>query len=410
MALRNIFRIPSKLAERRIRIHALIFGICLWSVYAVDVATPGLRDRAGLLKGTDFMHFYTLGTLANRGQGWELYDMRAQAKLAPELVPDAAGLVYIPLYGPQVSLLFAPLARLAYLHALIVWWIISAVLYGTSCYLTWRLCPRLHSHGTTVLIAALAYPAFFGLIAWGQSSAPALLAFALAYIALRANRRLFAGLAIGLLAFKPSLGIVAGIVFLLSAEWKIVLGAIVSAAAQVGIGWAHYGTGVMKSYLNALWGVPQNFDYVEPKPYMVHTLRAFWAMLIPVPAAAVGLYVASALAVLAAAVLIWRSPVALQLKYSTLLIATVLVSPHVTFYDLVILAPVFLLLSDGKLGNPPSESAEATPIVLYLCYGLPLLGLLTRWTHVQLSVIALTALMCVIWFETQQNSEAVGAR
>src|SRR5205085_1633863 len=107
---KSLVRLASNLTERRIRVHALILGICLWSVYAVDLATPSLRDRAGLLKGTDFLHFYTLGTLANRGQGSELYDMRAQAQLAPELVPDAAGLVYIPLYGPQVSLLFAPLA------------------------------------------------------------------------------------------------------------------------------------------------------------------------------------------------------------------------------------------------------------------------------------------------------------
>jgi alpha-1,2-mannosyltransferase len=427
MTLRKfIFRVASKLTERRIRSHALILGICLWSVYAVDLATPGLRDRAGLLKGTDFMHFYTLGTMANRGQGSELYDMHAQAQLAPELVSDAAGLVYIPLYGPQVSLLFAPLAKLSYLHALIAWWIISAVLYGTSCYLIWRLCPRLRSHGVTVLIAVLAYPAFFALIAWGQSSAPALLAFALAYIALRADRRFLAGLAIGLLAFKPSLGIVAGIIFLLSAEWKIVLGAIVSAAAQIGIGWAHYGTGVMKTYVNALWGVPQNFAYVEPKPYMVHTLRAFWAMLIPQPQLTFALYVASALFVLAMTIMLWRSRAALELKYSGILIATVLVAPHVTFYDLVILVPAFLLLCEWNLEkktgrglarinadlqfrsaevrvnpppeeNPQSGKTESIALLLYLCYGLPLLGLLTRWTHVQLSVLAFSVLMCVIW-------------
>lgn len=395
-------RIGCLLTERRIRAHALILGICLWSVYGIDLATPGLRDRAGLLKGTDFMHFYILGTLANRGLGSQLYDMQSQAQLAPKLVPDAAGLVYIPLYGPQASLLFAPLARLPYTQALIAWWIISALLYATSCYLIGRLCPLLRSHATTVLIVALAFPALFALIAWGQSSAPALLAFTLGYLALQANRKSLAGLAIGLLAFKPSLGVVAAIVFLFSAEGKIVLGAIVSAAAQIGIGWAHYGTGVMKNYLQALLVSPQRFGYVEPKLYMVHTLRAFWAMLIPERHVNFALYVASAVAVLVMAVMLWRARTSLQLRYAGLLVATVLASPHVTFYDLVILAPAFLLLVEWKLGNPVNQSTEFFPALIYLAYGLPLLGLVARWTHLQLSVLALAGLMYVTWSVTRQ--------
>jgi len=36
----------------------LILGVALWSIYLWTVATPGLRDRNGNLKGTDFLHFY----------------------------------------------------------------------------------------------------------------------------------------------------------------------------------------------------------------------------------------------------------------------------------------------------------------------------------------------------------------
>ena len=29
-------------------------ALCLWSVYLWNIAAPGVRDRAGKLKGTDF--------------------------------------------------------------------------------------------------------------------------------------------------------------------------------------------------------------------------------------------------------------------------------------------------------------------------------------------------------------------
>ena len=53
--------------------------MCLVVFYAINLSTPGLRDRSGQLKGTDFIHFYVLGSLALDGQAAALYDYRAQA-------------------------------------------------------------------------------------------------------------------------------------------------------------------------------------------------------------------------------------------------------------------------------------------------------------------------------------------
>src|SRR5579863_9998451 len=142
------------LTARRLRAHALIFAISLWGVYAWQLSTPGLRDRSGNLKGTDFLHFYTLGLLANEHRGTDLYEMGPQAQMAAEHVPQAAGIRYLPLYPPQVSLLFAPLAHLSYGRALALWWFFSAALYALCCYGVWRLCPNLKPHGITVVILA----------------------------------------------------------------------------------------------------------------------------------------------------------------------------------------------------------------------------------------------------------------
>jgi hypothetical protein len=75
-----------------------------------------------------------------------------------------------------------------------------------------------------------------------------------------------------------------------------------------------------------------------------------------------------------------------------LLVATVLVAPHLTIYDLVILAPAFLLLANWTLDH----RFPSMVICLYLCFVLQLIGPLARWTHVQLTVVAMTALLYLL--------------
>src|SRR5262249_41985034 len=104
----------SWLTAKRLRVHGLMLGVCLWSFYIWSMSTPGLIDRRGNLKGTDFLPFYTLGALANRHDAADLYNMDVQAALAARLVPPAAGIRYLPLYPPQVSVFLGPLARLPY--------------------------------------------------------------------------------------------------------------------------------------------------------------------------------------------------------------------------------------------------------------------------------------------------------
>jgi hypothetical protein len=78
-------------------------------------------------------------------------------------------------------------------------------------------------------------------------------------------------------------------------------------------------------------------------------------------------------------------------RYSALLLASVLVAPHLTVYDLVILAPALLLTADWLVERTPDASKRRLGNLLYFVYLLPLAGPLAQWTHVQLSVIAMAA-------------------
>jgi hypothetical protein len=379
------------LTSKRLRAHALLLALTIWALYLWTITTPTLLDRNGNLKGTDFLHFYTLGSLAVAHRGGELYDMEAQSALAARRVPSAAGLHYLPLYPPQVSLVFAPLAHLCYGWALALWWFSTALIYAACCYGIWRSCPKLHDFGGTVALVAMAFPAFFHLIAWGQTSALALACFTAGFFLLRDQREFAAGLAFGCLIFKPQLGLAAAVVFIFTGRWRILAGAVLSATAQITAGIAYYGLNPFRSWMQTLRDVPALIPSFEPRPYQTHCLRAFWSMLVPWSGVSLAFYVISALTVLAWTIAIWRRQGSLSLKYSALLLATVLVSPHLTVYDLVILAPAILLLTDWLIPHPSTRQGIGT--LIYLVCALPLLGPFARWIHIQLSVIAMTALL-----------------
>lgn len=394
------------LTAKRLRAHGTILALCLWSLYVWNIATPGLRDRNANLKGTDFLHLYILGTLAVAHRGADLYDMNTQAALTAQRVPEAAGIRYLPLYPPQISIFFAPLAHFTYGWALMIWLSCSGLVYGICCYVVWRACPNLRAQGGTTVILALAFPAFFHLIAWGQTSAPALACFTAMFFLLRARRDFLAGLVLGCLIFKPQLGVAAAVVFLSIGAWKTVLGAALSAAGQLFAGVLYYGTEPLFQWIRMLRNVPRLLPLFEPKLYQTHSLRTFWSMIVPEPRLSFTLYVLSAIVVLGLTVACWKrgDAVPLFVSYSTLLLASVLVAPHLTVYDLVILAPAFVLLTDWLVAQPPTPSTRWLGTLLYFSFMLPLLGPFTRWTHVQLSVIAMATTVYIIWTVTHGSN------
>lgn len=107
-------------------------------------------------------------------------------------------------------------------------------------------------------------------------------------------------------------------------------------------------------------------------------------------------YLISAVVVMAWTILVWKRSQDWALRFSLLLLATVLVAPHLTVYDLVILAPAFLLLSDWAVARYRKSGSGFIGTMLYLAYILPLAGPLLRGTHVQLSVVAMSILAYLI--------------
>ena len=96
------------------------------------------RDPFGHLKWTDFVHFYTLGHIARNGPVSDLYNPQTQYEHQVALVPASAPEHYLPVYPPQVALVFAPLGNLPYHLAAVLWALVNIVVYGGAVYLAWR--------------------------------------------------------------------------------------------------------------------------------------------------------------------------------------------------------------------------------------------------------------------------------
>jgi hypothetical protein len=379
----------------RLRNYALALGATIWTVLIVNTNTPGVVAVNGHLKGEDYAHFYVLGRLAAEHRPDLLYDMAGQAEYLQRVVPGAHPTFFVPVYGPQVALVFRPFAAVAYLPSAVLWAATTLALYGLCCLAVLRRCPALRGRHREIVLLLLAWPGLWQLVVHGQNSALALGAVTAGWLCLRAGRPVAAGLAFGLLFYKPQLGIALSIALVATGRWAVVLGMAASVAAQLGLAAAVFGIGTLAAYGQMLARLPAIAPLLEPKPYLLHSLRAFFAMLPPVAAVAVPLAILLSAAVVAAAVRHWRSMRDPDMSVSLLILATLLVSPHTSVYDLAIAAPALLVIADRMVAayactGRPDRVGIALMAAMFL---LPLLPFIARFTSVQPTVVCLAWLL-----------------
>lgn len=387
---------PSPSVHKSIRMHlALVpvyaWALFVWSAYAIDISPSGRLDRSGHIKGHDFVHDYVLGQIALERSPEELYDFAAQAARTDVVVPDYEDR-YLPVHGPQLSMLFAPFALLPYLWALTLWLILSAGAYLLCCYMCWKRCPALRRYRWASLVLVLGYPGFYLIIAFGATSALALLCVTAAYVSLRSGRRWLAGFALGMLFYKPQLGVILPFVFLYGREWRMVAGAAAAVLLQLAAGWWYFGTGALRNYFNTVMSLGEVAVDLEPFPLQMQSLRSFFSVLLPWSELATGLYLVTAAVFVATAAVVWKTRAPLELRFAILLFCLLLVDPHVNPYDLVVTAPAFILAAGWAV-----ERGERRPsfwALLYLSYYLPAMTFIAEITHLQVSVLSVAALAC----------------
>lgn len=379
---------------RRLRTQALVLGVCGWGLAAWSVAVAGPFDRFGTLKGVDFLQFYVAGSFLADGPATALYDWSSFAS-AVKLVAGNDDLQFVSLYPPQVALLFSPLAKLPYLQALIAWTIVSVTLYA--------LCARAiaasldlptEQRQLGLLLAFAAWP-FQQLVLHGQIGSLVLAAVTAGWLAFRRARWWWLGVALGSLAFKPQFGTIAMAAMVAAPSWRLLGGIAAGGAAQLALVALLAGPGLVISYLPVAGWILEHPAAFEPKLWQTHGLRGFFTLLLGSGPIALVAYQLAAVGVFVLVGLVWirqRSP---EIRYAAMVIAGLLINPHLYVYDLVVLLVPLALVMRWAMDRSAS-GARALVWIAYSLYWLPLLAPLAAVTHVQLTAPAMVALLLTL--------------
>ncbi len=208
-------------------------------------------------------------------------------------------------------------------------------------------------------LVATAFPAVFVNIGHGQNAffTTALLGGALHLLN---SRPWLAGLLIGLLAYKPQFGAMIPIALLAGGHWRTIGSAVLTVAALIAVSTLALGTSVWHAlaasttFMQTV--VLEGGNIGWEKIQSIFSAVRMWGGSVPLAYA-----VQFSLAAILAATLawLWRSEAAFELKAAALAIASLLATPYVLDYDLVVLALAIAYLA--RSGSRRAFVASRSP-------------------------------------------------
>jgi alpha-1,2-mannosyltransferase len=389
--LRDALRTGAFLTRGRVRLWALaVLAASILGLLWVWVTAHGMVDLQGRPLGTDFSLIYAAGTLVLDGQAAAAFDPAAMLAREQAIFGDQTPFYtwnYPPIFlGPA-----AALALLPYWLALLAWQAATLVLYLTA------LRAVLRSRGAEGdplwVLLAVAFPAVFVNIGHGHNGflTAALVAGALVLLD---RRPLVAGVLLGLIAYKPQLGVMIPLVLIATGRWRTFSAAAATVAALVLATTLVFGPDIWPAFLKASHFtrivVLEAGDTGWHKIQSAFAWARMWGAGVPLAYALQG---AVTVVVAAALVWLWRTPADFAQKAAALAIAAVLASPYSLDYDMMVLAPaIAFLAADGMArGFWPYEKTTlaALWIVPLLARGVAQATLIPIGVIVMLAAFAL---------------------
>ncbi len=270
---------------------------------------PVVRDGHG-----DFRAFYGAGAVLASGRR-DIYNYETEKQFQDRVSPEQIAMPYIHL--PDEAVLFAPLAKLKYAKAWIVFTVLNLALLALAGYLL-RAHPALLLGFLPVGVA----------IAQGQDSILLRALLSLAWAAVEKQRGFLAGIFVGLTLFKFQIALPIALLFLLWRNWSFVYGFCASSAAHLVASWALVGNAGMVAYSRTLTQMSAQRDQFQMAvhPTRMANLRGLAAGLDLPP---IIVFVLTAVVLIYA----WRK----QPRFETAILAASLVSYHFLIHDMSIL-------------------------------------------------------------------------
>jgi Glycosyltransferase family 87 len=365
----------------------------------------------------DFTIFYTAGKCILQGQGRQLYDLETQFAIQREFASEVKHRDNpLPFnHPPFEALLFAPLARLPYVVAYLVWAVFNVALILGFWIL---LRPRLPSlHGFLPALPLLATFAFFPLIMallQGQDSILLLFLYGLVFCALATGRSFVAGVCLGLALFKFQLVLPFVLVLLLRRQWRAVAGFVVTAFALLLVSATVVGWSGVMAYPGFVLRLNRSGAQAGIYPRDMPNLRGLVAGSLHfegLPAAL--LIIATSIALVVLAAYWWRVQPGRQfvLGFSLCLTVTSIISYHLLVHDLSLLILPVLLIAEQLVSGEIAGAARHLLIAsLAALFFTPLYAVLQFWlreTNLMVSAVAMFAAGTAIALTSKGESASI---
>ena len=213
------------------------------TVVLVTVVGAYVTDSSSGQLGGDFPSFYAAGSIVNADGYDSLYDPATQRSTQDGLIATDGGYLFFA-YPPPVATAYSLPARLGYRTAFSIQVLVMAAAAAGAVYLLRPLNPWLDHNWRFAAAAAVMFQPLLVSITGGQNTAFTLWLLALAARSDHDGREVLAGVAIGLMAYKPQYGVPLAAIVLFAGRFRIAggigaawLGLYLVGAAAMGWGW-----------------------------------------------------------------------------------------------------------------------------------------------------------------------------
>ena len=348
-------------------------GLCIVIAGHLASTTDPVPQAEDSVTG-DFAAFFTGAVMVREGRGAELYDLESQKVVQDTFLGEGRHQWQPYINPPALAMALAPVTVLGYAASFRIFAVAQGLfLLGALCYLIGAI-PVLSRSPLWALTAILLTIGYFPVALTtfgGQNTGFTLALLAGIFAAVRKGKVTLAGALLGLLTFKPQYTIMLGLVLLARQEVRVVgVAALVGllhygvAALVCGAGWpseylaALAAHGHVEMAENALW----HFS-LPAVAYRVAPEAGVWIVAAGSGAAVIFL-------ILAASRRVPTDSMRFPAFFGLVVAGTLLVSPHLQYYEAGVLAlPVLLgVTSVLATGRVPSLGTRILLALGYLSF------------------------------------------
>jgi alpha-1,2-mannosyltransferase len=369
----------------RMRGYSLILlALAVLALVALAATSNGLNDYQGRPLGTDFSNVYAAGKYVLEGKPKAPFSPALQHAKEQEIFGKET-----PFYGwhypPIFLFLAALLALFPYLSALALWQASTLALYLVSIR---AILPR-----PEVWLPALAFPAVLINVAHGHNGflTAALIGGGL-YLLER--KPVAAGILFGLLIYKPQFGVLLPLALIASGYWRAFFAASVTVVALCAATYFAFGIGVWEAFRESMTFTRE--IVLEKGDTGFHKIQSVFAAVRLFGGGITLAYIAQGIVFVAVAgclVWLWRSSNAFALKAAALIAGSMLATPYLLDYDLMIAAPAIAFLAAHGLSKGFAPYEKSTLAFVFIA---PLLTrAIAEQVYLPLGLFAVIALFAI---------------